>query len=69
MVLCGNKVETKPRKVKPKKITFHLKKSLQYSEISAKANYNLEKPFVWLARKLFENDVVFVSQPSVEFFH
>ena len=43
--LCGNKVEVKDRKVKAKQITFHRKKNLQYFEISAKVNYNFEKPF------------------------
>ncbi len=33
-------------------MTFHRKKSIQYFEISAKSNYNFEKPFLWLARKL-----------------
>ena len=33
-------------------ITFHRKKNLQYYEVSAKSNYNYEKPFLWLARKL-----------------
>ena len=33
-------------------MTFHRKKNLQYFEISAKSNYNFEKPFLWLARKL-----------------
>ncbi|XP_062229141.1 GTP-binding nuclear protein Ran-3-like isoform X3 [Phragmites australis] len=33
-------------------VTFHRKKSLQYYEISAKSNYNFEKPFLYLARKL-----------------
>lgn len=33
-------------------VTFHRKKNLQYFEISAKSNYNFEKPFLWLARKL-----------------
>ena len=28
------------------------KKNLQYYEISAKSNYNYEKPFLYLARKL-----------------
>lgn len=36
IVLCGNKVEVKDRKVKAKQITFHRKKNLQYYEISAK---------------------------------
>ncbi|KAF9944133.1 GTP-binding nuclear protein gsp1/Ran, partial [Mortierella alpina] len=52
IVLCGNKVDIKERKVKPKAIDFHRKKSLQYYDISAKSNYNFEKPFLWLARKL-----------------
>jgi GTP-binding nuclear protein Ran len=52
IVLCGNKVDIKERKVKAKSITFHRKKNLQYYDISAKSNYNFEKPFVWLARKL-----------------
>ena len=42
----------KDRAVKPKAITFHRKKNLQYYDISAKSNYNYEKPFLWLARKL-----------------
>jgi len=43
IVLCGNKVEIKDRKVKAKQITFHRKKNLQYYDISAKSNYNFEK--------------------------
>jgi len=60
IVLCGNKVDIKERKVKAKAITFHRKKNLQYYDISAKSNYNFEKPFLWLARKL-------VGNPSLEF--
>jgi len=52
IVLVGNKVDVKDRKVKAKVITFHRKKNLQYYDISAKSNYNFEKPFLWLARKL-----------------
>ena len=33
-------------------VTFHRKKNIQYDEISAKSNYNFEKPFLWLASKL-----------------
>ena len=50
--MCGNKVDIKDRKVKAKSIVFHRKKNLQYYDISAKSNYNFEKPFLWLARKL-----------------
>ena len=49
IVLVGNKVDVKERKVKAKQITFHRKKNLQYYDISAKSNYNFEKPFL-LAR-------------------
>merc|ERR1712054_10550 len=38
----------------------HRKKNLQYYDISAKSNYNFEKPFLWLARKL-------VGNPQLEF--
>ena len=43
-------VDIKDRKVKAKSIVFHRKKNLQYYDISAKSNYNFEKPFLWLAR-------------------
>ncbi|KAK6522574.1 GTP-binding nuclear protein gsp1/Ran [Arthrobotrys megalospora] len=63
IVLCGNKVDVKERKVKAKTITFHRKKNLQYYDISAKSNYNFEKPFLWLARKLSgESTLEFVAE-------
>lgn len=51
IVIVGNKVDLK-RKVTAKQITFHRKKNLQYYDMSAKKNYNLEKPFLYLIRKL-----------------
>ncbi|KAJ2665080.1 GTP-binding nuclear protein gsp1/Ran [Coemansia sp. RSA 1200] len=66
IVLCGNKVDIKERKVKAKNITFHRKKNLQYYDISAKSNYNFEKPFLWLTRKLTgEPDIEFVEAPAL----
>ena len=66
IVLCGNKVEVRDRKVKAKQISFHRKKNLQYFEISAKVNYNFEKPFIWIARKLAgNNDLQFVEAPAL----
>lgn len=65
-MLCGNKVDVKDRKVKAKTITFHRKKNLQYFDISAKSNYNFEKPFLWLARKLAGNQSLeFVASPAL----
>lgn len=67
IVLCGNKVDVKERKVKAKTITFHRKKNLQYYDISAKSNYNFEKPFLWLSRKLCgEADLEFVEMPALQ---
>eukprot|EP00904_Undaria_pinnatifida_P000107 jgi/Undpi1/10097/HiC_scaffold_28.g12551.m1 len=67
IVLCGNKVEIKDRKVKAKQITFHRKKNLQYYDISAKSNYNFEKPFLWLAKKLVgDPNLLFVEQPALQ---
>lgn len=66
IVLCGNKVDVKERKVKPSQITFHRKKNLQYYDISAKSNYNFEKPFVWLARMLSGNpNLELVEAPAL----
>jgi len=67
IVLVGNKVDMKERKVKTKQITFHRKKNLQYYDISAKSNYNFEKPFLWLARKLAgDNTLHFVEAPALQ---
>lgn len=47
-------------------MTFHRKKNLQYFELSAKSNYNFEKPFLWLARKLVGNQSLeFVAAPAL----
>jgi GTP-binding nuclear protein Ran len=67
IVLVGNKVEIKDRKVKAKQITFHRKKNLQYYDVSAKSNYNFEKPFLWLARKLAgDNNLQFVQATALQ---
>ena len=54
------------RKVKAKSIVFHRKKNLQYYDVSAKSNYNFEKPFLWLARKLVgDPNLEFVAMPAL----
>ncbi|KAI3891227.1 hypothetical protein MKW98_007532 [Papaver atlanticum] len=53
IVLCGNKVDVKNRKVKAK-------------QISAKSNYNFEKPFLYLTRKLAGDPTIhFVESPAL----
>lgn len=66
IVLCGNKIDCRDRKVKPRDIQFHRKKNLQYYDISAKSNYNFEKPFLYIVRKLTANpDAQFVEAPAL----
>ena len=60
IVLVGNKVDVKDRQVKAKNIQFHRKGNLQYYDLSARSNYNFEKPFLWLARRL-------TNQPNLQF--
>lgn len=46
ILLVGNKVDVKDRKVMAKQITFHREKNLQYYDISCKIYYNFDKPFL-----------------------
>ena len=64
IVLVGNKVDVRDRKVKAKQITYHRRHNLQYFDVSAKSNYQFEKPFVWLARRLSgDANLALVEQP------
>lgn len=64
IVLVGNKVDVKDRKVKAKQITYHRRHNLQYFDVSAKSNYQFEKPFLWLARRLSGDPALtFVEAP------
>ncbi len=55
VVLVGNKVDVKDRKVKARQILYPRKNGIQYYDISAKSNYQFEKPFTWLLKKLTGN--------------
>eukprot|EP01125_Pyxidicula_operculata_P007931 TRINITY_DN2677_c0_g2_i3.p1 TRINITY_DN2677_c0_g2~~TRINITY_DN2677_c0_g2_i3.p1 ORF type:complete len:128 (+),score=36.93 TRINITY_DN2677_c0_g2_i3:102-485(+) len=66
IVIVGNKIDVKDRKVKAKNINFHRKKNLQYYDISARSNYNFEKPFLYLARRLVNDpNLQFVEAPAL----
>eukprot|EP01013_Petalomonas_cantuscygni_P033353 TRINITY_DN60287_c0_g1_i1.p2 TRINITY_DN60287_c0_g1~~TRINITY_DN60287_c0_g1_i1.p2 ORF type:complete len:277 (+),score=54.68 TRINITY_DN60287_c0_g1_i1:113-832(+) len=52
MCLVGNKVDIVDRQVRPRQITFHRKKNIQYYDLSARANYNIERPWLYLMRRL-----------------
>ncbi|CAI9088368.1 OLC1v1022676C1 [Oldenlandia corymbosa var. corymbosa] len=66
IVICGNKVDVKNRQVKAKDVMYHRKKNLMYFEISAKSNYNFEKPFLYIARKLAgDPNLAFVAETAL----
>ena len=67
IILVGNKCDIKERKVKAVQISeFTHKESIIYFDISAKSNYNFEKPFLVAARKLTHNDNLnFVEAPTI----
>jgi GTP-binding nuclear protein Ran len=63
-VLVGNKADVKERKMKASQIVFHRRRNLQYYDVSAKSNYQYEKPFLWLLRALLgQPNLVLTQQP------
>ena len=73
IVLVGNKCDMKERRVKTKMINFHQRKNMPYFDISAKSNFNFEKPFRWLARKLTQTpdlrfeEALAIKPPEIAF--
>ena len=58
IILCGNKVDRKDT-FEASHITLHRKLPfLYYFDISARSNYNYEKPFLTLARALVGDDLI-----------
>jgi GTP-binding nuclear protein Ran len=64
IVLVGNKADVKERKMKASQIVFHRRRNLQYYDVSAKSNYQYDKPFLWLLRSLTgDQSLSFTEQP------
>lgn len=62
IVLVGNKADVKDRKIKAQNINFHRKRNLQYYDVSAKSNYQYEKPFLWLLKQLFGDPNLYLTE-------
>jgi GTP-binding nuclear protein Ran len=60
MVLVGNKIDIRERRVASKRVTFHKKNNMRYFEVSAWTNYHFEMPFLSLARSL-------TNDPNLQF--
>jgi len=67
MVLVGNKIDDPKKKIKARHVTFGKKKCLEYFETSAKANYNVIEPFLYLMRKLVgDSELEILEYPELE---
>ena len=59
-------METSGRVVRPREIRFHRTKGIPYFDISAKTNYNFNKPFLSLARRLLGDcSITFEPLPAL----
>jgi GTP-binding nuclear protein Ran len=65
IVLVGNKADVKERKMKASQIVFHRRRNLQYYDVSAKSNYQYEKPFIWLLKCLVGDPNLYLTQQPV----
>lgn len=72
VAICGNKVDSRDRKVLAQNITYHRdlqlfrSGSMAYYEVSSKSNYQYERPFMFLIRQVTgRKDLVFVEAPAV----
>jgi GTP-binding nuclear protein Ran len=66
IVLVGNKIDVRDRKVPAKRVTFHKKNNMRYFEVSAKSNYHFEMPFLSLARQLTgDPNLAFTTAPEL----
>lgn len=67
VVIAGNKMESKDRKVKAHQIVFPQKKNLPLCEMSVKTTCNFEMPFLWFAKKLTgDNKLRFVGPVALQ---
>jgi GTP-binding nuclear protein Ran len=66
IILCGNKFDIKYRKVEHNQIEDYLPAKVNYYDISAKSNHNIENPWVDLARQLTGHpNLKFITQPAI----
>lgn len=66
IVLCGNKCDVPGRKVLAKNMTFHRLNAIPYYDISARSNYNFEKPLLYLATRLTGKNIAFTEAPALQ---
>ncbi len=68
IVVCGNKCDIPQRKVMAKDITrnlFFIVQKIKYYDISARSNYNFEKPFLVCLQHCISPDLAFIEAPPI----
>jgi GTP-binding nuclear protein Ran len=71
IVICGNKVKSKTIKCDilsmdiPSMDIPSMDIPSMYYDISAKSNYNIEKPFIYLLRKLTDNNNIEILETRI----
>ncbi|GKT34559.1 GTP-binding nuclear protein GSP1/Ran [Aduncisulcus paluster] len=65
MVVVGNKIDSKDRRVRAAQVRIPHQKNLPYYEISAKSNYHIDLPFLCIAQKLLRDSTLhWTKQPD-----
>lgn len=66
IVICRNKLDQKERKYIPSNLLSMIASNYKYWDISAKSNYNFEKPFLQLAKVLTgKKDLKFIQSITI----
>lgn len=67
IIVVGNKVDLKERKLKPKQIVFPPKKNLKYIEISVQLNFNINSIFDYLIKRMTKKrDLILLEYPKAK---
>ncbi len=66
IVLCGNKVDCRDRKVKLVDINFHRDVNISYYGTSSKSNSKFGKPFLTIIKELLKDDTIhYIEAPAI----
>ena len=71
IVLCGNMHDVREHKIKQEQIEQYIEqyienKNIKYYNISARSNYNINEPFIYLTQQLLgDNNLEFVNKPTI----
>nr|BAS01959.1 GTP-binding nuclear protein RAN [Amorphochlora amoebiformis] len=63
MVIVGTKHDIRDQSLEEERMIFFRRKfGVQYIEVSARKNYNYEKPFLYLFRKLLDDPTIYYTE-------